>query len=279
MDARPAVTSRDLSADDYTRFSEFLERSCGILLGEHKHYLVSSRLAGLMGEFRVASVGELLNRLAHEPRSGLRERVIDAMTTNETLWFRDRYPFEILKERLFPGLAGKRPVRVWSAACSSGQEPYSISICAQEYLLQRPGGLQELQIVGTDISPAMLRVAQEARYDRLAVARGLSDERLKRFFLPLDGGWQVRPEVRARVSFRELNLLGSYALLGRFDLIFCRNVLIYFSPALKRQVLERLGQALNPGGHLVLGASESIPAEVAGFEMIRCNPGVIYRRR
>jgi len=271
-----------VSPEAYQGFQKFLEESCGIVLGDNRHYLVSSRLHRVMQEHQLASLDDLLKQLQRSPTSGLREVVIDAMTTNETFWFRDGYPFEVLKTRIFPELAKDKrgSIKIWSAACSTGQEAYSISITAQEWRTTNPGALAgDVQIVGTDISPSVLRQAKAGRYDEAAVRRGVSQERQQRHFRKVEDEWEVRPEIKARASFREGNLLGNYALLGRFDIIFCRNVLIYFSSDLKRDIIGRMAKALNPGGYLFLGSSESISAHSDDFEMVRCNPGVVYKLR
>lgn len=267
-----------LTPDEYQAFRAFLEDACGIVLGDNKHYLVVSRLNRLLGEEGIETLGELVQRLKGARRDGLRERIIEAMTTNETYWFRDGYPFEVLKSRILPELAETRaPVRIWSAACSSGQEPYSISIAVQEFLGARPGVLGAVEVVATDISPGILKTARDARYDAMAVGRGLSEERKRRFFIDRGEQWEVRPEIRGRVRFTSANLLQSYSLLGRFDVIFCRNVLIYFSSDSKRDIIGRMARALNPGGYLFLGSSESITQYSDQFELVRCNPGVVYR--
>ncbi len=271
-----------VSPEAYRGFQQFLEESCGIVLGDNRHYLVSSRLHRVMQDNKLASLEELLVQLRRSPNSGLREVVIDAMTTNETFWFRDVYPFEVLKSRIYPELAKtvRGPVRIWSAACSSGQEAYSISIVTQEWRMSNPGALMgDVQIIGTDISPSVLRQAKEGRYDEAAIRRGVSTERQQRYFRKVADEWEVRPEIKARAAFREVNLLANYSLLGRFDVIFCRNVLIYFSNELKRDIIGRMSKVLNPGGYLFLGSSESISAHSDAFEMVRCNPGVVYRLR
>ena len=249
------------------------------MLGDNKHYLVMSRLGRLLTEEKIPDLGELVRRLKSASGRRLREQVIEAMTTNETFWFRDTFPFDILKEVIFPDLAARRArkVRIWSAACSSGQEPYSISMTVQEYLAANPGRLGEVEIVATDISPAILEEAKTARYDALAVARGLSEERRARFFVPFGRDWKVKPEITGRVKFSPLNLLQSYTLLGRFDVIFCRNVLIYFSTESKRDILARMARALNPGGYLFLGSSESITQYSDEFEMVKARRGSVYR--
>lgn len=267
------------SPQEYEEFRVFLEKACGIVLGDNKHYLIASRLSRVMADHKLKSLGEIIDSLKKDRGPRLRERIIEAMTTNETLWFRDTYPFDILKQKLLPELARKKPrgVRIWSAACSSGQEPYSISMTVQEFLAGSPGALGDVQIVATDISPAILKDAKDARYDAMALARGINPERKQRFFSPQGNQWEVNAEIRARVRFLSLNLLQSFALLGRFDIIFCRNVLIYFSGESKRDIMGRMAKTLNSGGHLFLGASESITNYSDAYDMVRCNPGVVYK--
>jgi chemotaxis protein methyltransferase CheR len=274
------VFNQSISARDYDSFRMFLEEACGIVLGENKQYLVASRLNRLLKEMKIESVGELIEQIKKEPRSGLRERIIDAMTTNETFWFRDNHPYSLLKELILPEIGGTRPtqVRIWSAACSSGQEPYSISMVIQEFLQSRPGSLtNNIQIVGTDISPTMLDSSREATYDALALSRGLSPERKQRFFTQQGELWKVKNEIRERVSFAELNLINSYAPLGKFDVVFCRNVLIYFSAELKRDILRRISQVMNPGGYLFLGSTETIASYSDDFETVRLDGGIVYQ--
>lgn len=278
----PRVNQPVIAPQDYAAFSRFLEQACGIVLGDNKHYLVVSRLRRLLQEFSFATLGEMLKALEAERRPQLRERIIDAMTTNETMWFRDRYPFEILKTHILPELAraGGGPLRIWSAACSSGQEAYSISMTVSEFMAERPGVLtRPVEIVATDISPSVLRLGREACYEGMSVNRGLSPARRDRFFRPAGDRWEVRPEIRQRVRFTELNLLQSYALLGRFDVVFCRNVLIYFSAELKRDILARTAQTLGAGGILFLGGSESPSSYSDAYQMQRYPEGVAYRRK
>lgn len=274
------MTRAALSTQDYEAFREFLEEACGIVLGDNKHYLVVSRLTRLMAEEGVTALGELVAHVKDGRNRQLRERIVEAMTTNETFWFRDTFPFDILKDLILPDLAERRirSPRIWSAACSSGQEPYSISMTVQEYLAGRPGSLSDVQITATDISPTILSEAKQGIYDPLALARGLSQERRQRFFVQQrDGYWQARPEIRNRVRFSQTNLLQSYSLLGRFDVIFCRNVLIYFSSESKTDILGRMARTLNPGGYLFLGSSESITQYSDEFELVRCPRGSVYR--
>jgi chemotaxis protein methyltransferase CheR len=276
------VPARQLDDKSYHQFRTFLEQQCGIVLGENKQYLVKSRLAPLMSKFDVTSLGELVVRTLSPVERKLRAAVIDAMTTNETLWFRDDYPFKLLKSKLLPDFANRRtPVKIWSAASSSGQEPYSIAMSVLEYQKSHPGSFSRgVQVIGTDISSTMLEHCKYGHYDSLALARGLSPERKNQFFENGDNGMlKIKDEVKKMVNFRPLNLLNSYSLMGRFDIVFCRNVLIYFSPEIKAQIISQIHGTLNDGGYLFLGASESLSGLNDNFNMLRCNPGIVYQKK
>ena len=276
------MSARELDDKSYHQFRTFLEQQCGIVLGENKQYLVKSRLAPLMAKFDVASLGELVARTLSPIERQLRAAVIDAMTTNETLWFRDDYPFQLLGKKILPDLVGRRtPVKIWSAASSSGQEPYSIAMIVLEYQQRNPGAFPGgVQVIGTDISPTMLEHCKYGHYDSLALARGLSPERKRQFFEHGNNDMlKIKDHVKKMVSFRPLNLLNSYSLMGRFDIVFCRNVLIYFSPEIKAQIIAQINGVLNPSGHLFLGASESLSGLNQDFNMLRCNPGIVYQKK
>lgn len=272
----------DITPQEYETFKTFLQDACGILLGDNKQYLVKSRLRRILEENQLNTLGELMDRLRRSGRSNLRETVIDAMTTNETLWFRDNHPFRILQEKLLPEFADRQslqPLRIWSAASSTGQEPYSVAMILEEFRRQRPGKLRDVKITATDISKSVLEVARKGEYEMIAIGRGLSPERQKQFFTPSpSGGWQIRPQIKSMVEFKELNLLERY-MLGKFDIVMCRNVLIYFSAELKKDILTRIHATLNPGGYLILGASESLNGLPHLYEMVQCHPGIIYRKK
>ncbi|NMT64824.1 CheR family methyltransferase [Marinobacter orientalis] len=272
----------EITPQEYEAFKTFLQDACGILLGDNKQYLVKSRLRRIMEENRLNTLGELLERIKRTGRSSLKEVVIDAMTTNETLWFRDNHPFRILQEKLLPEFGDQKSaqsLRIWSAACSTGQEPYSVAMIIEEFRRQRPGKLRDVKITATDISKSVLEVARRGEYEMIAIGRGLSPERQKQFFTPaVNGSWQIRPQIKNMVEFRELNLLERY-MLGKFDIVLCRNVLIYFSAELKKDILTRIHATLNPGGYLILGASESLNGLPDLYEMVQCHPGIIYRKK
>ncbi len=274
------MKERIISDKEYSDFCEYLEGATGIVLGKSKHYLVSSRLNRLMEEQEMATYSELLGHLKKTANAGLREQIIDAMTTNETMWFRDVYPYEVLMETILPELANikDRPVKIWSAACSSGQEPYSISMIVQEFLEKKKMAFPRgVQITATDISASMLSYCKRAKYDESAMKRGLSEERRRKFFTASDDLWEVVPEVRSRVTFKPLNLQENFSALGKFDLIFCRNVLIYFSTEFKTDILTRMGGVSNSNAYLYLGSSESPTRYTSIFKMVRAPGGVIYQ--
>ncbi|MES9992980.1 MAG: protein-glutamate O-methyltransferase [Candidatus Thiodiazotropha sp.] len=270
--------SATITPADYESFKTFLQQACGILLGNGKEYLVSSRLSKIMQEAQVESLGALLQMLQSAAHSRLKVQVIDAMTTNETFWFRDIGHYILLKETILPDLNQQRgaSIRIWSAACSSGQEPYNISMIAEEYQQLKPTA-RPLQIIATDISSKVLEEARKGIYCGLAVERGLTQEQKRKFFVPKERCLEVKPDIKRRVSFSSLNLTSSYHGLGKFDVIFCRNVLIYFSNELKRDIVERMANALNPGGYLFLGSTESINQLTDRFEMKVGHGGISYR--
>lgn len=277
------VTEKQEVTDvQYRRFAAFVEEKCGIVLGDGKQYLVNSRLSSLLSKFRVQTVDDLINLAMEEkPNNKAQEEVIDAMTTNETLWFRDTYPYKALETIILPELAkkAKYPVRIWSAACSSGQEPYSIGMIIQEQMSKMLHiDPKQTQIIGTDLSPEMLSICRRGQYDVHALSRGLSPERKEKFFRSTHNPnmMAIDSRVKSMVEFRPMNLLGSYALMGRFDVIFCRNVLIYFSNDVKADILRKLTMCLNPGGYLILGSTETLVGVADKYEMMRCNPGIIY---
>lgn len=271
---------KELSADEYNRFRLVLEKNSGITLGLGKEYLVNSRLRRLLERESFSSVTDLMN--AMERNRSLQEQVIDAMTTNETLWFRDDHPYRIFRDKLLPEFAAqRRPLKIWSAACSTGQEPYSLSMEIEEYKKRFPGQMMSGErILATDISPSSLAQAKEGVYQQLAIRRGMNDAYLKTYFdQDEQGSWRIRQNIKSRVDFRIQNLQQSFSLLGKFDIIFCRNVLIYFSADLKTDILQRMHANLNPGGYLMLGASESMNGLGDYFEMVQCSPGLVYRAK
>lgn len=271
---------------EFDHFRQFLQEACGIALGDNKQYLVSNRIRRLLEEHKLSTFSDLVRALKQSSNRKLKEQVIDVMTTNETFWFRDIYPFTQLKDHMLPewmkqSASAAGPIRIWSAACSSGQEPYSLSMMVEEFKRERMGALaRPVQIVATDLSSIVLDQARRGEYDRLSVTRGLSSERMERYFdNPAPNVWRAKPIIRDRIEFKAWNLLDSYAGLGKFDAVFCRNVLIYFNAELKQRILQKIHGSLKPGGILFLGSSEGLGGASSLFEMVRCDPGIMYRAK
>jgi chemotaxis protein methyltransferase CheR len=272
--------SFSISATEYVQFKQKLEQYSGIMLGDNKEYLITSRLRRLLESEKLTNLTELVKAMDRNLK--LKESVIDAMTTNETLWFRDDHPFKIFREKLLPELAKtRRPLRIWSAACSTGQEPYSLSIAIEEYKRMNPGALVgDVKIIATDISPTALAIAKEGVYPQLALKRGMGDVHLKQYFKQqADDEWKINDEIKRRIEFRSLNLQTSYSLLGKFDIVFCRNVLIYFSADFKLDILKRIHGTLNPDGQLFVGASEAVNNLSDFYKMQQFNPGISYQAK
>ena len=270
----------NVSPEEYSELSNYLSTACGIELGDNKQYLVNSRLRTVVKKHGFNSIGDLLSSIKNDGKAVLRQQLIDAMTTHETLWFRDQYPYEALKRMILPELARAHlpNIRIWSAACSSGQEPYSISMIIEEYRREYPKHpLPDVQVVATDISPTILKSAREGIYDDIVMARGLTSDRRTKFFEELKGKAQVKEFVRKQVTFYELNLISPHALPGKFHVIFCRNVLIYFSDKNKCIILERMANLMEKGGYLFLGGSESISRYTDRFEAARYYGGMVFR--
>ena len=280
--------SRSGSDGDMVRFRQFLQENTGVVLPESKNYLVTSRLSPLMGEFGVGDITQLLERLHTGKDIALVNRVIDVMTTHETSWFRDSDFFEYVRHELLPELgAVKRfgfPVDIWSAACSTGQEVYSISMLIDQYLtwdLVRQGKDQvvpNLKLLGTDISHKVIDQARQGAYTRLELSRGLTDDFQRKYFDTLaDGTARVKDTLRQRTTFRQHNLLDDFSVLGLFDVVLCRNVLIYFDERTITDILRRIHQVLRPNGILILSASEAINGLGDLYRMEQVHPGFIYR--
>ena len=262
---------------------QYIHSVCGITLDDSKTYLVEGRLGGLAAQTGCASFSQLLLRARSDPSRALERSIIDAITTNETLFFRDGAPFDLLRHKIIPELIDRRArtgsvrIRIWSAACSTGQELYSIAILLKELLgdPERYG----VQMMGTDISDDAVARASRGLFSAVEISRGLSDEMRAKYFAARPGGWQIRDEIRALATFRKLNLMQDFSVLGKFDVIFCRNVAIYFNDADRRTLFGRLERALDPAGCLVIGSMESLSGIAPQFESKRHLRSVFYQVR
>ncbi len=270
-----------VGAADFDWIAQLVWKRSAIVLEKGKEYLVESRLAPLARKTGAETVSEFVTRLIAKPDSSLITEVVDAMTTNETSWFRDHYPFQALQSHVFPELtrnrSRQRVLRIWSAGCSSGQEPYSIAMVAQDHFALHPGWA--IDIIGSDLSDVMLEKARNARYGQLEVNRGLPVAMLVRHFERLGTEWQLRPEIRKMVQFQGVNLAQPIAPMGTFDVIFLRNVLIYFDAETKRGIFQQVKRMLRPDGYLFLGGAETTLNVDPDFEPVMYDRATCYRLR
>lgn len=271
--------------EEFRVFAQYIHSLCGLSLDETKAYLIENRLSGLAQEAGCSTFSELYYRAKSDSTQGLERKIIDAITTGETLFFRDSAPFDLLQHKILPDLVDRRartslrglplPIRIWSAACSTGQEVYSIAITLKE--LFRDLERYNIRLLGTDISNQAIAQASRGLYSRLEIERGLPRDKLERYFTLQDSTWKVRDEIRALVSFRNFNLLNDFSSLGRYDIIFCRNVAIYFNDADKTALFNRIARILEPDGCLVIGATESITGLCPAYESRRYMRSVYYQ--
>jgi chemotaxis protein methyltransferase CheR len=245
-----------------------VRKRAGIVLTGDKLYLLESRLAPLARKEGLPSIDDLIHVVRSRREERLINQVVDVMTTSETYFFRDKTPFDHLRDALFPALSGARRggrIRVWCAACSTGQEAYSIAMMLDESP-QLTGGVP-VEIVATDISDRCLERARQGLFTQFEVQRGLPIQMLMRHFTQQDDHWRISERQRRQVTFRKQNLIdAAYSLGGKFDVVLCRNVITYFDGPTKNAVLERIAQQLNPGGFLILGAAESVVGLTEAFE-------------
>ncbi|MGX1097288.1 chemotaxis protein methyltransferase CheR [Amorphus sp. MBR-141] len=258
-----------ISTADYEFLQRFLKSRSGLSLSAEKHYLLESRLMPVARSVGCGSLSELAQLLRRPGQDAAGERVVDAMTTNESLFFRDKHPFEAFTGRMLPYLLSKRsmhqPIRIWCAAASSGQEPYSLAMLLQENAALVAG--RRFEIIGTDISSDILDRARKGIYSQFEVQRGLPVHYLVRYFSKVGDDWQVSEKIRNAVTFRKMNLLDPFAGMGPFDIVFCRNVLIYFDNERKVDVLQRLAKVMHTDSFLVLGGAESVIGLTDTFEL------------
>ncbi|WP_133137767.1 CheR family methyltransferase [Legionella rowbothamii] len=236
---------------------QFIKAETAIVLEPTKEYLVECRLTPISKELGFASLDELIHAFKRQPREEIKLKIIDAMTINETLFFRDIHPFELLKTKIFPELKAKKSnkkVDIWCAAASSGQEPYTIAMILKELSSQFQGW--SINIIASDISEKMLAKAKEGLYNQMEVNRGLPLTYLTQFFEKKGPNWQINKEIRDMVTFQKINLINPWAI-PKMDLVFMRNVLIYFNIDTKKEIVKRVEATLNPEGYLFLGGAET----------------------
>ncbi len=271
--------STTLTPSDFDYVRELVRRQSAIVLDPGKEYLVESRLLPLARSSGDGSIAAMVSRMRREPAGRLAAQVVDAMTTNETSFFRDNHPFDALAKHVLPALiqarGAERCLDVWCGAASSGQEPYTICMVLREVLAGRPGWRTSL--LATDLSTEMLERTKAARYSQLEVNRGLPVTMLVKHFDKVGTQWQVKPELRSMVQTRPLNLAAPFPAMGSFDVVFLRNVLIYFDTPTKRAVLERVRRVLRPDGFLFLGGAETTLTIDDAWERVVLDRATAYR--
>ena len=278
----------DLSRQTLHDLSHLIHRLCGLVIGMDKTYLVRHRLEPVIQAFGLVDFDHLLQRLRLGTDVRLNEAIIEAITTKESSFFRDQALFHAIRQRVLPERAallrtsgGRRQrIRIWSAAASAGQEAYSLAILVRELLDVEPSALHENQfgVLASDISAEAIEAAQAGRYTAAQVARGLTDEMLRRHFRSSGAGWIVKDSVRRLVQFRRFNLLHPSDALGAFDLILCRNVLIYFDLPTRQRICRWLYDILHEGGWLALGAAESLYGISDRLDEVRLGRAILYRK-
>jgi len=248
--------------EEFRCLRDYIKTVCGICIPPEKSYLIETRLSKLMVDVGTEDFTEFYNILVSKPDPLLRQKIIDAITTNESLWFRDVTPWKLLEEVVIPKLVDeiasgrKIRARIWSSAVSTGQEIYSAVMCIDRYLKRHPEKgvkLSDFEFIGTDISNRVLDIAKKGRYDRISMTRGMREDYKLEYFTENGFAWDISPRIRDAVSFRHLNLMDSYGSLGVFDIIFCRYVLIYFANELKREIISKMNGALKDNGIMLIG--------------------------
>lgn len=265
--------------------SNYIYNVSGISIDASKAYLLETRFGKLLEEEGCKSYSEFYHKAKSDTRRVLEKRIINAITTNETLFFRDTSPFDLLKHKILPEMidarTGKAPqsrsanLNIWSSACSTGQEIYSIAIIIKE-LLGNNGG-HKISLMGTDLSDAAVAQASAGTYNKFEIERGLPREKLQRYFTAAGGNWKIRDEIRAMATFRRMNLMQPFMGIGKFDIIFCRNVAIYFTLPDRKKLFNKIADVLEPDGYLLIGSTESLTGICPRFVPKRHLRSVYYQ--
>ncbi len=268
-------------------FSKYIYGLCGINIEASKAYLLETRLGKLLESEKCDSFTTFYYKAKADSSKLLEKQIIDAITTNETLFFRDASPFDLLKHKIIPEMIDHRstsvpkgspvPIRIWSAACSTGQEIYSIAIVLRELL--GPNHNYSIKLLGTDISDTAIKQASYGVYNKFEIERGLPREKLQRYFTTQGESWKISDEIRAMATFRKFNLMESFSSLGKFDIIFCRNVAIYFILEDRIKVFNKVADSLEMDGYLMIGATESLTGVCPRFIPKRHLKSIFYQLR
>ncbi len=275
-----------ISPSELKLIAQYIYDISGIYLDESKSYLFETRLSSIAMESGCTSYQDLYNKAKRDPKKAIERQIIDAISTNETLFFRDRGPFELLQHKLLPEMIDKRTqspqviktnIKIWSAAASTGQELYSIAIVIKELLpdLSR----YSFQLLGTDISDSAIAQASYGKYNKFEIDRGLEPKQLQRYFTLFGNTWKIKDEIRAMVNFRKFNLMLPFSVLGKFDIIFCRNVAIYFTLSDRKKLFDKIADSLADDGYLIIGSTESLTGVSSRFVPKRHLKSIFYEKK
>jgi chemotaxis protein methyltransferase CheR len=273
-----------ITPDEVKLLSQYIYSISGIFLDDKKTYLIETRLKDLLEVEKCNSYGELYYKAKSDSRRTIERKIIDAITTNETLFFRDSSPFEMFKYKIMPELIDRRsatagampiPIRIWSAACSTGQELYSLAIIIKELLPNLKK--YNIKLLGTDISDEAIAKASYGHYNKFEIDRGLDKEKMQRYFTQNNNRWKIRDDIRAMVLFQKINLMNPLMGIGKFDIVLCRNVAIYFNNEDRKKLFDKIAGVLEPDGYLIIGATESLTGISQRFEPQRHLRSVFYK--
>ena len=274
-----------ITASEVKVISEYIKNLTGIYLDASKGYLLETRLSSIAESLACKNYLDLQQKASQDVSKKIERQIVDAISTNETLFFRDKGPFELLQHKLLPELIdarGKgvlRPhLRIWSAAASTGQELYSVAIVIRE-LLQKDTGKYGLHLFGTDISDTAIQQASYGKYNKFEIERGLDGATLRKYFTLFGDSWKVRDELRAMVKFQKFNLMHPFTALGKFDVILCRNVAIYFTTDDRKKLFDKLADSLANDGFLIIGSTESLTGICSRFEPRRHLRSIFYQKK
>ena len=273
-----------IKPDEIQLFAKYIYGVSGINIEASKAYLIETRLGRILESENCSSYSEFYHKIKADGTRVLEKKVVDAITTNETLFFRDANPFELLKHKILPEVIDRRasksfsaPIRIWSAACSTGQEVFSIAIILKELL----GAINRynIKLLGTDLSDAAIKQASYGSFNKFEIERGLPRECLQAYFTSNGASWKIKDEIRSMATFQKLNLMHPFSALGKFDIIFCRNVAIYFTLEDRKKLFHKIADALEPDGYLIIGSTESLTGVCPRFVPKRHLKSIFYQLR
>ncbi len=275
----------EIDQTEFRLWARYVYDISGILLEPAKSYLIESRLGPLLKEYACRTFGDLYQKTRMDNTRTIEKRIIDQITTNETLFFRDSAPFEMLKYKILPDVVDRKTqkafssfpisLRIWSAGCSTGQEVYSIAIALKEILVDL--NKYNVMVLGTDISGMAIARASQGTYSQFEMDRGLVSERMDQYFIHEGEVWKIKDEIRAMATFKKMNLMQPFAGLEKFDIIFCRNVAIYFTIEDRKKLFRHIEDVLAADGYLIIGSTESLTGIALQFEPKRYLRSVFYQ--